>query len=345
MKLLRAIASLWTTLAGLLSLAALLIWSEIADVPVGATVALPFVLLGLNLLAALAVTARLRSQSGLLVFHLGLAALALLAAYGALASLSGHVEVTQGGNFDPTLVDAKVGPLHPWHLDRVRFLQGDFSVNYAPGMKRRETVSHILVPAGDKLVPEAIGDDRPLIVGGYRFYTSFNKGFAPLLAFIGADGLERFGAVHLPSYPLNDFRQGTSWRPPGGRAPIKLWLHLPKPLYAEDAAWRFHIPGDATLVVMEGAKRAELKRGEKVAVAGGTLRFEGVTGWMGYTIAYDPTTPWMVAAALTAVLGLAWHIAGKLWRASWRQVASPDANARETDPTPDESRTEVRHAA
>ena len=195
-----------------LALTALMLADSIASgEPVSVMIALPFAGLGLNLLLALVVNRHLRSQGGLLLFHLGLALIAVLAALGRLLALSGHVEVTEGAAFEPALVVAEQGPLHPGHLDRVSFVQGGFSINYDPGVKRRDTVSTVFLSDGEGGWQKAeVGDDRPLVVGGYRFYTSFNKGFAPLLTYRDASGAEQQGAVHLPSFPLQILRAGQS---------------------------------------------------------------------------------------------------------------------------------------
>ena len=42
------------------------------------------------------------------------------------------------------------------------------------------------------------------------------------------------------------------------------------------------------------------------------MRYERLTGWMGYRIFYDPTLLPLFVVALLGVLGLAWH----LWRRS-----------------------------
>lgn len=322
------LASLWFTLACLVLLALLLVASRLFDTAAGPLVAGPFMLLGLNLLAALAVTPRLRRQAGLLVFHLSLAALALLAGVGQLTTLHGHVEVTEGAAFEDSLVNASAGPLHPWQLDRVTFVQGPFDINYLAGMRRRETVSTVLVPGGDgSLRPVRVGDDKPLVVNGYRFYTTFNKGFAPVLSYVDGHGQRMQGAVHLPSYPLNDFKQGNTWHLPDGSRSLKLWLSLPEPVYKEDAAWRFTTPEQATLVVVDGERRHGLLPGESFALDGGELRYEELRTWMGYTISYDPTTPWLVATAAVGALAFAWHVVGRAWRRPWHADEAEVGNA------------------
>lgn len=211
--------------------------------------------------------------------------------------------------FDPALVKAEAGPLHPWRLDEVAFLQGPFDISYLPGMKRRETVSTVRVPAGEGRWREmAMGDDVPLIVGHYRFYTAFNNGFAPVLAYTDPAGRAMMGSVHFPSYPLNDGNQANEWTPPG-RAPVQLWPSLAEPVYDEDAPWRFRRPENPVLVVIDGETRHELRPGGSVRLAGGgELGFVELRSWMGYTISASLFGPWLLAAAIAAGLALAAHL-------------------------------------
>ncbi len=286
--------------------------------PVGAMIALPFGALCVNLLAALTTNVTLRASAGLLGFHLALATLALLAAADRLTGLAGHVEVTEGVGFDPSLVEGDIGPFHPWKLDSVRFVQGGFEIDYDPGMKRRDTVSKVYLP-GDGQASRSldVGDDMPLVIGGYRFYTSFNKGFAPLVTFTDGAGAAHTGAIHLPSYPLNYFKQGNDWTIPGTRKAVKVWLHLPDEVYDEEGAWRFRKPDNASLVVIAEGARRELRPGETISLSGGHLRYEELRSWMGYTIAYNTLVPWMLATVVIAILCLAWHVAGKFQATSW----------------------------
>lgn len=334
-RFIRRLASLRVTLLCLGAAAVVaLLGGDQDGWPIGVTIALPFGLLVLNLVAALATNVTLRTSAGLLGFHLALAVLALLAAADRLTGLTGHVEVTEGVAFDPALVEAEAGPLHPWGLDSVRFLQGGFSITYAPGMKRRETVSTVYLP-GDSGAPRGrtVGDDAPLVIGGYRFYTSFNKGFAPIVTVTDQAGTNHTGAIHLPSYPLNYFQQGNDWRVPGTGQSIKVWLHLPDEIYDEDDAWNFRKPADARLVVMADGVRRELRPGDRVALGAGHLRYEELRTWMGYTISFNPLIPWMLATVGITVACLAWHVVAKIRATPW------DGTARVPVPVPTRPRT------
>lgn len=320
-----AFASLWLTLACLLAAGAVALAGQFGDFAVATWIAVPFALLGLNLLAALADSPKLRRQGGLLGFHLSLAVLAFLAAVDQLVALRGHVEVTEGTAFDAGLVEARAGPLHPWLLDRVAFVQDGFEINYAPAVKRRDTQSFVRIPMGEGLwQSRTVGDDRPLVFGSYRFYTSFNKGFAPVLTYVDAGGRAQTGAVHLPSYPLNYHNQGNSWTLPDGSAAVKLWLHLPEPVYDEARHWRFRKPDDAVLVLIADEVRHELRPGESLPLGPGLLRYEALRSWMGYTISYNPLMPWMLAAVAVAVCCFGWHAARRVRAFPWEAAAGKE---------------------
>lgn len=312
----RTLAGAKSTLVWLGMVVAVLVLCRVLDSPAGRWVAVPLAGLCVNLVAAVAVNGKLRRDLGLLVFHLGLALLAGTAALGRLFAFDGHVEVTEGAALDPAQVVGQGGPLHPRRFAEAAFVQGAFKINYLPGMKRRETRSRVSVSDGaGGWVQHVVGDDTPLILAGYRYYTTHNKGYAPVLAWT-VKGRTETGAVHLPSYPANDFRQGTEWQLPDGSGEVALWLSMPTPAYSETASWEFRKPDDARLVVIDGEKRHELAPGDEVGVRGGSLRYVGLNTWMGYTIFYDPTLPWLVAEALLAVVGLGIHAAVRVGTAA-----------------------------
>lgn len=303
------LASLKLTLAGMVLLAALLGWSRVEDRMAGDEVVVPLALLFVNLTAAVLTNRAFRAQPGLLVFHVGLALLALTAGLGQLTGLVGRVAVTEGTRMDPRSVIAEAGPLHRWGLDQVDFVQGPIAIDFAAGMHRVNTRSEVRVGEGGGT--RVIGDEAPLMLSGYRFGTTPNKGFAPVLAWTPAGGGTGLHAVHLPSYPINDTAQTTEWALPDGAGKVTLWLEF-TPIFDETKPWRFRLPDDPRLVVLEGERREVLRPGEDMALAGGRLRFERVTTWMGYGIVSAPMVPWMIASVVVAALGLAWHVAGKL---------------------------------
>lgn len=264
-------------------------------------------LLALNLLAAVVVHPAFRRQLPLLVAHLALLALVLLVAAGRLLALDGRFELTQGETFDGTLLDRDAGRLHVDRLQQLSFSHDGFDITYAPGRKRGTTRNTVHWRGDDEQPRSAvIGDHRPLVLQGHRFYTSPNKGFAPLLQWQPDQGEAVRGAVHLPSFPAHELRQSREWTLPDGRA-VWVMLHTDEKLIDPQVASRFTLPREHRLVVRVGEQRAELAPGEQLALPGGTLVYEGLRTWMGYRVAYDPTLPWLLVAALLSALSLALH--------------------------------------
>lgn len=300
--------SLRTTLA-LLALLAVVVMAKPSFIPL--TLALG--LLAVNLVAALFVHPLLRRQLPLLVFHLALLALLVLVGVGRMASLDGRFELTQGVPFDGHLLDKTTGPLYDAPLHRLAFTQHGFEIDYAPGRQRGATRNRVSWQGDDGSARSAvIGDHRPLVIDGHRIYTSPNKGFAPLLRWLPARGETLLGAVHLPSFPMHELRQSREWPLPDGR---EAWvmLQFDDTLIDPGKATAFRLPDSHRLVVRIGDTRAALAPGERMALDGGTLVYEGLATWMGYRVAYDPTLPWLLAASLLAALSLAWHYARKFF--------------------------------
>lgn len=275
----------------------------------------PLALLALNLLAALIGNPRFRRQGGLLVFHIGLLLLLVLAAAGQMLGFTGQAEIVAGQRFrDAVVTPMRVGP---WHdsarLASVDFVQGDFTVEYAPLLVRGRTQSTVLAAAKTGQARSVtVGDRVPYVERGYRFSTTPNKGFALVLTWSAEGAGPVTGAVHLPSFPLRDWNQIATWSTPAGEA-LDLELE-PSVSVRDDAEWVLDSRGaGGRLWLTAGGQRRALEVGESAFLSGGTLRFEAVRMWMGYQVYYDPTLPWLLAASLIAVVGLAWHFWGKLW--------------------------------
>ncbi len=270
---------------------------------------LPVLLLLANLLVALATNARLKSLPMLFALHAALVALIVTIGLDRMNSMSGRVEVTEGSMFEASNVRVQSGLLHRLRLKEVNFLQGPFEITYAPGMKRRHTESIIRIPQQDGGWREVrIGDDTPLISGDYRFYTSHNKGFAPIVTYVSASGAAQTGSIHMPSYPANDSNQGQSWTPPGATTPLKVWLHIPEPVFDKDKAWKFAKPTNTRLVIIDGEQRHELQLGDVAALSSGQVRYDGLRSWMGYHIVGQSMTHWIAAASIMACLALLGHV-------------------------------------
>ena len=281
----------------------------------------PLAVLSVNLAAAIATNPRIYRRKGLLVFHVSLLAVIVGAAVGRLTFFEGRIEMLEGNPFSvEDVIDVRHGIFHRNRLSEVVFVQGGYTVQYRPGLNRGLTHSHLLVSEDGRWQTRIVGDDRPLVVGGYRFYTTFNKGFAPLLTWEPEQGEAVSGAIHMPSYPLFEHRQDNRWTPPGGKE-IKFWLRLDTGLDREKAWVLDGRKAKAVLVVNENGRRAELLPGQSVRLEGGTLRFERLLTWMGYKIFYDPTLYWMFGFSMLAVAGLFSHY----WRKFGLALSTPVA--------------------
>lgn len=288
----------------------------------GWLLALPFALFAINLTAAVATQPKFRTQGWLLAFHVALLLLVLLVAIGRLTYLSAHAEVLSGQAFTGELLGIAQGPFHPGHYRELRFVNESFEIDYLPGPRRDRTRNPVYWVDDDGVTRRAvIGDHVPLVLEGYRFTTTWNKGFAMLLTWSGIDGTVS-GAVHLPSWPANEFTQKQEWMPPGARHGLWLQLQFDDPILAEEAHSNFRIPEDPTLVVRLGEARWKLLPGETISLGEGVLRFDGVTTWMGYKVFYDPTIPWLLAVSVIAVVCLAGHFLGKYRKKGWQTTGS-----------------------
>lgn len=267
--------------------------------------------LAVNLLSAMASNAKLR-RGGLLLFHVALLAIISLVAIGRLTHLDGQVEISESSTFSAAEVHiTRRGPYHPLRLDKVFFVQGPFTVNYAPGMRREQTRSQILLEdSSGRMLPSVIDDAHPLVRQGYRFSVTANKGFGALLTWMPDQGEPISGTVNMPSYPLNDWNQENRWAPPG-EAEVKLRLLLNSALN-KDGAWTLSSKTtSAQLEVDTGSRKMLLLPGDAVRLRHGSMRYDGLRAWMGYKVFYDPTVTWLFWIAVSGVLGMAWHFWSK----------------------------------
>lgn len=320
------LASLRLTIGSLVALAIGVLWSYQGHMNSRWALALPLAVLAINLLAAVAARPVLRAQQALLVFHLGLIVLVVLLAAGRLTYLRGSVEVTQGAEFDGELSAVEAGPWHGDGLTRVRFVNKGFRIAYSKGVQRdatRNAVSYL--DAAGAARDQEIGDQTPLVLAGYRFYTTPNKGFAPTFVWYPADGGPPVkGAVHLPAYPVHEYRQARDWLLPG--TAIKLWtlLQFDELILDPARASEFRLPSQYQVVVRVGELRHVMRPSEAVELPQGRLVFEGLHTWMGYAVFYDWTIQWLLAVCAISVGALGWHFWGKFGAHPWnRDVGAP----------------------
>jgi cytochrome c biogenesis protein len=200
-----------------------------------------------------------------------------------------------------------------------------FTVSYAPGLKRLETrnrVTWLDDKGGEQSA--VIGDDTPLVLNGYRFYTTWNKGFALLFEWQPSVGEPTLGAVHLPSYPINSLKQAQQWQLPGVREPVWAMLQFEGDLIPNDRDGHFRLPDDYQVVVRQGEQRWVLTPGQDqvIDLPGGQLRYHELRTWMGYMVTWDATIPWLLVASTLAVLALGWHF----WQQFSRRPWNPDGD-------------------
>jgi cytochrome c biogenesis protein len=276
-------------------------------------VVLPLSLLALNLFAALVVRHAFRHQAALLLFHVGLLAVLMLSAAGVLMRFAGSVELIEGESFDASAVTARgAGWLHPDHLERVDFAQGTLEVRYLSGFQRDTTHSHVVMNlAGGAGVTRDIGDRKGFTSHGYRFMTTFNKGYSVLVHWRDTGGREAVGAINFPSYPKFDWKQVNDWTTPAGET-LTLELKLAEGV-PENGPWTLRSRGVDFEVGIGGGTRSDksIGPGESIAVAGGEITIVDLRLWMGYRIDYNPLLPWLLTAAFMSLGALAVHMAQK----------------------------------
>ncbi len=285
---------------------------------------IPLLLLALNLAAAIFSSGLFYDKPALLIFHLALLMLLLFIALGRMSYFRADVEVTSGSEFNGQPLRHQAGPWHHFAIHQLRFRLRDFSVAYAPGRQRMETTSHISWSDAEGRPHQAlVGDHHPLILAGYRFYTTHNKGFAPYFSWRGNDGRHHSGSVHLPAFPVNEFKQSSEWTIPGTHHTLWTQLDTDETLIDPASSAQFRLPRQHRLIVRTANGRHELQPGDRLRLDDGVLTYQELRSWMGFRVFYDWTLPWLLAAALLAALSLGWHY--------WRRVAAkPWLNNEET---------------
>jgi cytochrome c biogenesis protein len=271
-----------------------------------------------NLVAAVLRHPAFRHRSALLAFHLALLAIVVLVAAGRLTYLKGQLELSEGEAFAGALSSAESGPMHRSELDRAGFINEGFTIRYEKGVRRAETRNAVRWIDERGVERQAlIGDNEPLVLRGYRFYTSFNKGFAPVFVWRPEAGAPQRGTIHLPAYPLHEHGQALEWTLPGTRSAVWTMLQFDEPLLDPERVSQFRLPDRHKLVIRVGDARHELTPGASLTLPEGVLVYERLSTWMGYTVFYDWTLPWLFAACALAFASLAWHFARKFSARPW----------------------------
>lgn len=313
-RLLAPLASLRLTLASLVLLlaAVVYIYDSSGDGDATLPLVLPLSMLALNLLAAILTNKAFRRQLPLLVFHLALLSIIALVTVGRMTYLRATSEVLTGGGYQ-SMERIEAGPWHNGAREQLHFESLGFEIEYRPGLQRDRTINRVrwrdeggLPRSGE------IGDQVPLVIRNYRFYTSSNKGFAGLFRWEPVQGEAQLGSVVFPSYPVYQDEQTTRWQL--GGEDIRVRLDIPQQLIDPDSESRFRMPQQHEVHIDFSWRVATLKPGESVLIPSGRLVYLGLTSWMGYNVFYDWTMPWLLAACCLAVAALGWHF--------WRKFAS-----------------------
>lgn len=315
------LASLRFTLVVLVLIGAGVIISYRSEGTTTWALALPLFLFSLNIFAAILTNPVFRRQMPLLMFHLALIAIVLLVALGRLSYLKGSVELAQGETFSGQLLEIDKGPWHWGQIDQVLFTNEGFTIEYAQQAQRGKTLNTVRWRDEDgKEQTGVIGDMVALSLYGYKFYTSHNKGFAPVFVWRpDAGGPPVMGAVHLPSYPKHEYRQAQTWTPPGSKTAVWVMLQFDEVIIDPEQPSEFRIPSEHKLVVRAGEERRELTPGQSIRLPDGVLEYNGLRSWMGYKVFYDITLPWLLAAGVLAVGCMAWYFWQKFSVRPWNR--------------------------
>lgn len=276
----------------------------------------PLGLLAVNLTASIACNARFRADLPLLVFHVSLLLVVVLLAVARLTYFEGSAKVSIGTRFAGDYLAENQGILHGDGARGLRFSNDGFTEFIPEGSRYRTTRNKIRFPdAAGNLHDGVIGNDRPLVVDGYRIYTSRNRGFAPMMQWTGANGAIEFATMQLEKIGSDGYTPGTVWAIPGGP---RIWVSLStEKIHDAPGAQLDNLGAKEArnkLVVRYDERFHDLKTGESVDLPGGRLTYTGLNAWMGYDIIYDPTKPWLLGTISIGVASLLWFYARRLWR-------------------------------
>lgn len=319
--LLKTLASPRLTVAFFLLMAAGAIWVSRGGEATSAAL-LPLALLVVNLAAAIFCSPRFRADLPLLLFHLSLLALVALFAVARLTYFNGAAILTSGTAFTGKLLLDQHGPLHGDGLDHLRFANEGFTENFPERGKYHATYNRVRWwdETGASGIAE-IGDDRPLLLDGYRIYTTSRRGFSPLFYWQPESGNLELGTVQLPDYDSAGLGPAVAWHLPGGQ---EAWAMLVQEAVAEQppAGQRAGLGAPQAkhhLILRIGEQRWQLRPGEEIDLDGGKLTYVQLDSWMGYRIVHDMTEPWLVATVLVGIGALLWFY-GRIFRRSGERM-------------------------
>lgn len=276
----------------------------------------PLGLLVVNLTTSIASNARFRADLPLLVFHVSLLVFVALLAAARLTYFEGKAKVPVGAGFSGDLHVEGQGALHGSGARALRFFNDGFTEAFPERNRYRQTHNRVRFPdAAGGLHEGVIGDDRPLVLDGYRIYTSRNRGFVPTVKWMADDGAIHLATIQLGQVGEDGFTPGTQLDVPAGP---RVWLSLStEPMQTAPGTQRDNLGAKESrnkLVLRHQERFYDLRAGESVDLPGGRLTYTGLNAWMGYNIIYDPTRPWLIGTISIAIASLLWFYARRLWR-------------------------------
>lgn len=322
------IASLQLTLVILVITAIAVIVSDQWEITQTWTLALPLSLLTLNLCVSIVTSPKFRRQVPLLLFHLFLLAVLVFAVIGRMTYLVGKISMTETMAFKGVLDQSESGPWHKGNLSDVYFVNEGFDTAYVPRsgatgrMFRESTHNQIswLNEKGDKQ-HAVIGDDHPLVLQGYRFYTTPNMGFAMQFVYYPNNkGLPHWGEIYLNPFLAYKDIQGTTWELPDKSETVWCFLEIEGDILNPDSQSYFKLPNEHQITIGygdQGSQRQVLEVGESIYLSSGKLKYMGLTTWMGYRVVYDWTLNWIAAASFLALVSLAWFYWDRFLGRTW----------------------------
>ena len=278
-------------------------------------IVVPTCLLILNFLLALFTRRILKNNWLLMSFHFALIALVILIFLGQMTYFKATLELAENEAFAGQLENVRKGSWHRYGLDRAKFTNLGFQIRYHEGIKRDNTLNQIQMTLPDNRQQHIeIGDHVPLVIGHYRFYTTHNKGYAPVFEWRPAGAEEAIiGSIHLPAYPVHEYNQALEWNIPSSQQKLWTMLQIIDDVLPEDRDFDFQIPQRHHLVVRIMNQRHELKPGDELMLPNGVLKYRKLTTWMGYKIDYDWTRPWLLATSIIGLSALFCHFIFKFF--------------------------------
>jgi hypothetical protein len=306
------LSSLKLTLGAIICLLLAVIIAHGLGLDYAKTIALPVIVLTLNLMAAIVYQAAFRRDISLLIFHLALAMLLPVALYGSLAGFTARFELPEGADFSHELLTVtERGFLHPYSLERLSLRLLVMDASYIPGKRAQRVRARVLVDGEERVIAEHL----PLIWNEYRLYVTKNIGFSGHFVFSSDQGQSLYG-VNFPWLAGNELRQANEIDAFGE----PFWLKLEGVetlLQTEMQSVDFVPPADAYVVFRQDGRRVALRPGERVAVNGGSLLFVGIGGWQGFEIIYDPAKRLLLAIGLILCLAMGWYFYRRFGRYDW----------------------------